>query len=180
LLSVDEATYVSREKGGLVLRALSRRWGPDNFNAWFTNWLNETKSRPEEGFAVSRDFYHDLMDALPETLHAFAEECFTRRIQYALALDGAVYGEGVLTIDVTAARGLMDGLGNLTEATGSFPVTVAFLDENGARIGAEEIVLDPGTGSQQFTLAKRPEKVVLDPDYWYLVEQREKTARQVK
>jgi hypothetical protein len=74
----------------------------------------------------------------------------------------------------------MDGLGNLTEASGSFRVTVAFLDENGTRIGEEEIVLDPGTGSHRFSLTAGPAEIALDPDYWYLVEQREKTVRQVK
>jgi hypothetical protein len=180
LLEVDEAIYVSRNKGGLVLRTLSKRWGEMDFNSWLKAWLESAGDRFGREFVVSRDFYNDLLKVLPQNLHAFAEEGFTMRMQYAIALDRADFSGKAVIIEVTARRGIMDGFGNLTKAYGRFPVAVALLNETGAGISTEEIILEPGRGIHRLPVSTRPAKVVMDPDYWYLAAEREKTIRQVK
>lgn len=55
LLDVDEAFYVSREKGGLALYAIAQQHGVDRFNRWFNRWLNKwlmESSQKEEGLFV--------------------------------------------------------------------------------------------------------------------------------
>ena len=73
----------------------------------------------------------------------------------------------------------MDGIGNMTEASGSFPVTVAFMNENNKCFGIRDIVLETGTTLYDFVLPSRPAKVVLDPDYLYLAAERDKASREV-
>ncbi len=179
LLDVDEAVYVSRNKGGLVLRAISNRWGKENFDSWLKAWLESKGDRFGAELVVSHNFYNDLVNVLPENIHSHAAECFGRRMQYSIILDRADYSKGELSIDVTSTRGIMDGLGNLTDTPGSFPVEAAFLDETGARISAEEITLAPGTKTYTFSTPNKPAKVVLDPDYLYLAAERNKATRRV-
>lgn len=179
LLEADKAIYVSRNKGGLVLRALSHRWNKDDFDTWLKNWLESAGVRFGTEFVVSGDFYNDLLSVLPKNLHSFAEECFTKRMQYSMILDSAEYRDGKVSIEVTATRGIMDGIGNLTEETGSFPVDAALIDKTGARISTEEIVLEPGKDLYRIKVSSRPAKVVLDPDYLYLAAERDKATREV-
>jgi hypothetical protein len=179
LLDVDEEIYVSRNKGGLVLRALSHRWGKDYFDTWLKAWLESAGGRLGSEFVVSLDFYSDLQKVLPEEIHPFAEECFTKRMQYSIVLNSAEYKNGKLSIEVKSARGQMDGIGNMTEASGSFPVTAAFMDENNKCISIRDIVLVTGTTLNDFVLPAKPAKVVLDPDYLYLAAERDKATREV-
>ena len=180
LLYVDEEIYVSRNKGGLVLRALSHRWNKDDFDTWLKTWLESAGEVFGSEFVVSHDFYRDLLKVIPQDIHSFAEECFTKRMQYSMFIENAEYRNGELSIEVKAARGTMDGVGNLTEEAESFPVEAALVDDTGARISMEEIILEPGKVKYIIQASSKPKKVVLDPDYLYLAAEREKATIVVK
>jgi len=179
LLNVDEAAYVSREKGGLALYALAQQHGVDKFNTWLNRWLVQSSKESKNRFVTSRDFYIDMKKELPVCLYPFADECFKERIQYQMSLTHASVKNDLITLNITAARGIMDGLGNLTGKSLKSLLEVGFTDKNGKLIATEKIAVRSGTHTYSLHSSVKPDRIVLDPHYWYLIGDRERSVRTV-
>jgi ABC-type transport system involved in multi-copper enzyme maturation permease subunit len=175
VLQVDKASYVSRDKGGLALYALSRRTGPDNFNGWLKKWL-EGCSR-KNGFITAMDFFNDLKSNIPGALHPFAEEWFEERTQYRIALIDATMTDDKITLEISASRGVLDRMGNLTEQPVASVLEVGFPDGKGGVMEIQKIRMKSGTHTYTLNSAFKPETVILDPYYWYLIKNRKRTSK---
>lgn len=172
LLNVDKAGYVSREKGGLALYALAQQLGVETFNKWLNKWLQEEKSC----FITSHDFYRDLKKQLPVSLHHVAEEWFEERTQYEMALSYAAMEKDTVTLEISAARGILDGLGYLSRKPLSALLEIGFFNGKGQLIETRKIRIKPGTHTYNLHLSFKPDKIILDPHYWYLTGDRKNSS----
>ncbi|WP_035236554.1 ABC transporter permease/M1 family aminopeptidase [Desulfobacter vibrioformis] len=177
LLFVDRAAYLSREKGGLALYALSRRIGPKIFDQWLSRWI--AHARQKETFFTSADFYNDLINFVPNDLHPFVREWFERRIQYRLSLDNAQIKEGKLTLTIFAAKMESKGEKGTMEKSFSAPLGVGLADESGNVLNIGQIMIRPEQNSYTLDCRLSSATVILDPDYWYLIESRKKCSKKL-
>jgi hypothetical protein len=176
LLNVDKALYVSREKGGLALYALAQQLGVEKFNKWLDGCLQRAKG----GFITSLDFYRDLKKELPVSLHPVAEEWFKQRTQYQISLSYASMKDDMIALEISAARGILDSIGNLTEKPIASLLEVGFLDGKGELIETNKIRIKSGAHTYNLHSSFKPDKVILDPYYWYLIGNRKKSLRQLE
>ena len=180
LLNVDKALYVSREKGGLALYALAQQIGKEKFNKWLRKWLDESLQKAKTGFITSLDFYSDLKKELPVSLHPVTEEWFKQRTQYQISLSHASMKNDIITLEISATRGILDSIGNLTEKPIASLLEVGFVNENGELIETNKIRIKSGAHTYNLHSSFKPDKVILDPYYWYLIGNRKKGLRQLE
>lgn len=177
LLFVDKAAYLSREKGGLALYALSRRIGPEVFDSWLGKWI--VHARQKEAFLTSADFYNDLINFIPDALHPFVQDWFEMRIQYRLSLDNAQINDGKLTLTISAAKMESKAEKGTMEKSFSAPLGVGMADESGNVQAVRQIMIRPGQNSYILDCRLSSPIVILDPDYWYLIEARKKCSKKL-
>ena len=177
LLFVDKAAYLSKEKGGLALYAISRRMGPEIFDQWLGKWIGH--ARQKETFLTSADFYNDLKNFAPDNLHPFVRDWFERRIQYRLSLDNAQIKDGELTLTISAAKMESKGKKGTMEKSFSAPLGVGISDESGNVPDVRQIMIRPGQNSYILDCRLSSATVILDPDYWYLIEFRKKCSKKL-
>ena len=177
LLLVDKAAYLSRKKGGLALYALSRRMGPEIFDQWLGKWIMH--ARQKETFLTAADFYNDLINFVPNDLHPFVRDWFERRIQYRLSLDNAQIKDGKLTLTISAAKMESKNEKGMMELSFSTPLGVGMADESGNVPDVRQIMIRPGQNSYTLDCRLSSATVILDPDYWYLIEFRKKCSKKL-
>jgi len=177
LLFVDKAAYLSKEKGGLALYALSRRIGPEIFDPWLGRWI--VHARQKEAFLTSADFYNDLINFVPNDLHPFVRDWFERRIQYRLSLDNTQIKDRKLTLTIFAAKLESKGEKGTMEKSFSVPLEVGMADESGKIQDIGQIMIRPGQNSYTLDCRLSSATIILDPDYWYLIEARKKCLKKL-
>jgi len=94
-----------------------------------------------------------------------------------LTLADASIKDGLITLNITAARGIMDGLGNLTGKPLASLLEVGFADKKGKLIATEKIAVRSGTHTYTLHSSVKPDMVVLDPWYWYLIGDRDRSVK---
>jgi ABC-type transport system involved in multi-copper enzyme maturation permease subunit len=177
LLFVDKATYLSREKGGLALYALSRRMGPETFDQWLGKWI--VRACQKETFLTSADFYNDLKNFVPAGLHPFVRDWFEMRIQYRLSLDNAQIKDGKLALTISAAKMESGDEKGRMKKSFSVPLNVGMADESGNVKNVSQIIIRPGQNSYVLDCHLSSATIVLDPYYWYLIEARKKCLKKL-
>jgi hypothetical protein len=177
LLFVDKAAYLSKEKGGLALYAISRRMGPEIFDRWLGEWV--ARASQKETFLTSTDFYNDLKHFVPSGLHPFIRDWFEQRIQYRLSLDNAQIKDGKLALIISAAKLESGGKKGTMEKSFSAPLGVGMADESGIVKDVRQIIIRPGQNSYVLECRLSSATVVLDPNYWYLIEARKKCSKKL-
>ncbi len=177
LLLVDKAAYLSRKKGGLALYALSRRIGPEIFDPWLGRWI--AHARQKQTFLTSEDFYNDLINFVPNDLHPFVRDWFECRIQYRLSLDNAQIKDGKLTLTISAAKLESKGEKGRMELSFSTPLGVGMADESGNILDVRQIMIRPGQNSYTLDCRLSSATIILDPNYWYLIEARKKCSKKL-
>ncbi|WP_321414467.1 hypothetical protein [uncultured Desulfobacter sp.] len=177
LLFVDKATYLSKEKGGLALYALARRMDPEIFDRWLGKWI--VHACPKETFLTSADFYNDLKNFVPADLHPFVRDWFERRIQYRLSLDNAQIKDGKLALTISAAKMESGDEKGSMEKSFSAPLGIGMADESGNVKDVRQIMIRPGQNNYTLDCCLSSATVVLDPNYWYLIEARKKCSKKL-
>ena len=177
LLYVDEAAYLSRDKGGLALYALAQRIDAEKFDVWLAEWI--ARAGQKEGFFTSADFYKELKNFTPAIHHPFIRDWFERRIQYRLSLDNAQIKDEKLALTISAAKMESGGEKGMMEKSFSALLEVGITDESGNVKGIRQIVIRPGQNSYDLDCWLSSASVVLDPNYWYLIEARKKCSKKL-
>jgi len=177
LLYVDEAAYLSRDKGGLALYALAQRIGAEQFDGWLAQWLAQAAQK--EDLLTSADFYNDLKHFIPAGLHPFVRDWFEGRIQYRLSLDNAQIEDGKLALTISAVKMESRGERGTMETQFSAPLMVGMADESGDVKDIRQIMIRPGKNSYALDCGLSSAAVVLDPYYWYLIETRQKCSKEL-
>jgi len=173
LLRVDDAGYVSRNKGGWALYSIAQQAGVTKFNEWLCKWLLRQSRNSSGDFVTSSDFYRDLKKWLPESMCIAAEEWFENRMQYRIKLRNASVNNNAVTLEILAEKINNDGIGNLTKKAVNEWLEVGILDENEKLKEIVKIRLKSGSHSYSFNTEFEPIKIELDPYYWYIVENRD-------
>lgn len=169
LLYVDQALYLSRSKGGLALYALAQRIGIQPFDRWLGNWI--TKAGQKERRLTSADFYGELTDTIPDDLHPLARDWFERRIQYRISIIRYSIKDQVIELTLSAEKKDHDPAGARAMPFSAW-FEVGSQDANGQLSAVKKIKLQPGTRTYRITSNSIPESIILDPHYWYLIENR--------
>ena len=177
LILVDRAGYLSKEKGGLALYALARRMGPERFDRWLGKWIMYARQKAK--FLISADFYNDLKNFVPAGLHPFARDWFERRIQYRLSLDDVQITDGKLALTISAAKMESRDEKGLMEKSFAAPLEVGVADESGSVKEVWTIMIRPGQNSYVLGRNLSSATVFLDPNYWYLIENRKKCSKKL-
>ncbi|WP_020586649.1 hypothetical protein [Desulfobacter curvatus] len=177
LLFVDKAAYLSKEKGGLALYALARRMGPKTFDQWLDTWI--VNAGQKEEFLTSADFYDDLKNFVSAIHHSFVQDWFERRIQYRMSLDNAQIKDGKLALTITAAKMESGDEKGMMEKNFSAPLGVGMADASGNVKAVGQLMIRPGQNNYTLDCRLSSGTIVLDPDYWYLIEARKKCSKKL-
>jgi ABC-type transport system involved in multi-copper enzyme maturation permease subunit len=177
LLRVDKASYLSRNKGGLALYALSQRVGAKAFDQWLTDWIAVAGQQKE--FLTTADFYGKLKSYLPEDLHSFAQDWLEDRIQYRLSLTDAQALDHRITLSIQSVKQRLGGKLGARVMDFSAPLEVGLIDESGNLRDIKTITLKPDEHTYIVDCPFVPAAVLLDPSHWYLVENRQSCFRKL-
>lgn len=177
LLLVDDASYLSRDKGGLALYALARRVGPEDFDHWLALWV--AQAAHEKEFLTSAAFYDALKNFLPSDLRPFAHDWLEKRIQYGLSLTDVKAGPRLVDLTIQAAKQAHDRGNNARSTSFSTSLEVGLVDGSGELKEIKEIMLQSGEHVYGVDCSFVPAAVILDPHHWYLIENRRSCSREL-
>lgn len=177
LLRVDKASYLSRDKGGLALYALSQRVGTLAFDQWLADWIADAGQKKE--FLTIADFYGRLRNYLPEGLHSFARDWLEDRIQYRLSLNDIQARDSRITLSIQSVKQRLGGKLGAQDMAFSVPLEVGLIDESGSLRNVKKIMLKPDEHTYIVDCPFVPTAVQLDPSHWYLVENRQSCFREL-
>lgn len=177
LLFVDKTAYLARQKGGLALYALAQRMGLELFDKWLGTWI--VNAGQKEDFLTSAEFYNDLKTFVSVGLSPFVTDWFEKRIQYRLSLDNARIKDGELTLTIFAAKMESGDEKGKMEKNFSAPLEVGMADESGNVKHVRQIMIRQGQNSYALDCHLSLATVVLDPNYWYLIEARKKSSKKL-
>lgn len=177
LLLVDEASYLSRHKGGLALYAFAQRVGPESFDRWLAGWVAQAAQKKE--FLTTAVFYGALKKYLPGDLHPFVRDWLEKRIQYGLSLTDVQTGNQRVALTIQASRQEHGSENGSRSVPFSTSLEVGFVDGLGKLKDVKNITLRPGEHVYGVDCSFVPAAVILDPHHLYLVENRQSCSRRL-
>ena len=177
LLRVDDVSYVSRNKGGWALYSIAQQAGVTRFNEWLGKWLLRQSQNSSGDFVTSGDFYNDLKKWLPVSRRTTVEEWFENRIHYRIKLQNVSVNNNEIVLKILSEKINNDGIGNLTKKTVDEWIEVGLHDENEKIKEIKKIRLMSGLHNYSLNSEFKPVKIVLDPYYWYIIENRKSNSQ---
>ncbi|MEA2561005.1 MAG: type transport system permease protein [Acidobacteriota bacterium] len=182
LLLSDQSNLVYR-KGALVMYTLREYIGEERVNAALRSFLEKHRSG-DPPYPTSRDLYRELQAVTPGPLRYLLADLFEKVTLWDLQAKQARAeptgtGEWRVTLDVTARKVAVDGVGAETEVPMDDWVEVGVFDSAGPLL-LEKRRLRSGAQSITVIVPRKPSRAAIDPYHLLLDRDVQDNAREVR
>ncbi|MGB5202586.1 MAG: peptidase M1, partial [Eudoraea sp.] len=152
--------------------------GEKNLNKAFRSYADSAAFRPKAPFTTTKEWYHFIKSATPDSLQYYLEDSFEKITLYSNKTSNATYkeldnGKYEVTIDVQSSKSHFDGNGKLLDSPESANLLEIgiFTEDAKNALGMtvkSPLVLEkrwvmPGENSFTYTVEKLPLKAGIDP-----------------
>ncbi|NOU58447.1 ABC transporter permease/M1 family aminopeptidase [Marinifilum caeruleilacunae] len=169
----QQSTYY--QKGALAMNALGNYLGKEKFMNVLSGFLKEHafKGAP---YPTTTDLIDRIKLETPDSLQYFVEDVLEKNTMYSTSVDSVSYTRNkdfTYTVDavIDIKKHYIDGKGKETEAPCNDYIELAAFNSKKKELYNEKLQLKSGKNKIQFTVARKPNTFVLDPNYMIVTKE---------